>query len=98
MEILEYLIFHSGLLLNKIEIINKYLYEMCLYNDNYLFVGWEDKTIKIVDIKSRNVFKSLLGHNNEVLTIKKIIHPKYGICLISQNWHESYIKLWINDI
>ena len=31
--------FHSGLLLNKIEIINKYLYEMCLYNDKYLLVG-----------------------------------------------------------
>ena len=90
--------FHTGFLLNKIEISNTYLFEICPWDDNYLFIACEDKTIKIVDLKAGILFKSLTGHNNEVLTIKKIIHPKYGICLISQNWHESYIKLWINDI
>ena len=44
---------------------------MYLQNDNYLFVGCEDKTIKIVDIKKGIIFKNLTGHNNRVLTIKK---------------------------
>ena len=67
---------------------------MCLWNDNYLFVGCEDKTIKIIEIKNNLIIKSLTGHNNLILTIKKIISPKHGECLISQNWRESEIKLW----
>ena len=86
--------FHSGLLLNKIKINDSLLYGICLWNDNYLFVGCEDKTIKIVEIKNGLIIKSLTGHNNDVLSIKKIIHPKYGECLISQNWKKSEIKLW----
>ena len=57
-----------------------------------------DKTIKIIEIKKWLIVKDLIGHNNGVLTIRKIIHPKYGECLISQNWNESEIKLWINEI
>ena len=63
--------FLSGLLLYKIKISNSQLYGMYLQNDNYLFVGCEDKTIKIVDIKKGIIFKNLTGHNNRVLTIKK---------------------------
>ena len=70
---------------------------MSLWNENYLFVGCSDKTIKIIEIKSGLIVKSLTGHNNWVLTIKKIFHKEYGECLISQNWKESEIKLWIND-
>ena len=90
--------FHSGLLLNKLKITNNKLYGICLLNDNYLFVGCEDKTIKIVEIQNELIVKSLIGHNNQVITIKKIIHPKYGECLISQNWLQSEIKLWVNEI
>ena len=86
--------FHSGLLLNEIPIINQALYGMCLWNDNYLFVGCQDRTIKIVDIKKGKLVKSLIGHFYEVLTINKIIHSKYGECLISQNSGNSEIKLW----
>jgi len=89
--------FHSGLLLNKIQITNAMLCGICLWNENYLFVGCSDKTIKIIEIKSGLIVKSLTGHNNWVLTIKKIFHKEYGECLISQNWKESEIKLWIND-
>jgi len=70
---------------------------MCLWSDNYLFVGCQDNTIKIVEIKNGLIIKSLNNHNNGVITIKKIIHPKYGECLISQNYKESEIKLWINS-
>ena len=90
--------FHSGLLLNKIQICKYRLCGMCLWNDNYLFVGCGDKTIKIVEIKNGLIFKSLTSHNRYVLTIKKIIHPEYGECLISQNMEESEIKLWVNKI
>ena len=45
---------------------------------------WKKKTIKI--------FK---GHDNIVLTLKKINHPKYGECLISQGYEHDNIKLWI---
>ena len=89
--------FHSGLLLNKIKIGDYFLYGMCLWSDNYLFVGCQDNTIKIVEIKNGLIIKSLNNHNNGVITIKKIIHPKYGECLISQNYKESEIKLWINS-
>jgi len=89
--------FHSGLLLNKI-IINNPLIGISFWNDNYLFVGCKDKAIKMVEIKNGLIVKSLTSHNNEVLTIKKIIHPEYGECLISQKLYESEIKLLINKI
>jgi len=89
--------FHSSLLLDKIIMNSIALYGICLWNEDYLFVGCSDKTIKIVEIKKKLIVKSLTGHNNYVTTIKKIIHPEYGECLISQNWVESEIKLWTND-
>ena len=88
--------FHSGLLLNKIKIANEHLYGICLWNDNYIFVGCSDKTIKLIELDNRLIVKSLNSHDNEVITVKIIIHPKYGKCLISQNSRESKIKLWGN--
>ena len=90
--------FHSALLLKKIKIYNRILFGLCLWNDNYLFVGCKDKTIKMVDLKKGLIVSNLNSHNDIVLTVKKIIHPEYGECLISQNYAESEIKLWINDI
>jgi len=90
--------FHSGLLLNKITISESILYGVSLWKDNYLFVGCKDKTIKIVDIEKILMVKSLTGHNNRVLTIKTIIHPEYGECILSQNWVDSEIKLWGYEI
>ena len=90
--------FHSGSLINKIIVSNHRLSVICFWNNNYLFAGCKDKTIKILDIKNGIIIKNLDGHFEEVLTIQKIMHPKYGKCLLSQNWKESQIKLWINDI
>ena len=84
--------FHSGLLLNKIKIKNSRLYGMCLWNDNYLFVGCEDHTIKIINLKEGLIDESLNSHTGEVFTIKKVILSKYEECLISQSQRE--IKLW----
>ena len=86
--------FHSGELLNKINIGN--IYDICLWNNEYLLVGCTDKIIKIIELKKGEVIKNLKGHNKGVITIKKIIHPKYGECFISQGYMNDGIKLWVN--
>ena len=90
--------FHSGELLNKIKVSNYALYGICVWNDDYIFIGCEDKTIKLIELNTGKIIISLSGHNNEVLTIKKIFIPQYGESLISQGWHDDQIKLWINKI
>ena len=87
--------FHSGKLLNKIKIKEGGLRGICLWDNNFLFVGCDDHTIKLIDIKREIITNSIYGHNNKVITVKKIIHPKFGECIISQNWEKSQIKLWI---
>ena len=83
--------FHNGELLKKINVINKKLYGICLWNNNNLFVGCEDKAIKLININNDKIIKSLSGHEGSVITIKKIVHPKYGECLIS---YGEDIILW----
>ena len=88
--------FHSGLLLNKINVNYNWLYGLCLWNSNYIYVGCNDKTIKAVEINNGLISKSFVAHNSKVITIKKFIHPKYGECLISQGFINDQIKIWIN--
>ena len=87
--------FHSGILLNKIKINNRNIYGICLWNNEYLFVGCKDKTIKLVEIKSGKIIKNYSGDNNYALTIKKITLSKLGECLISQGWKNEQIKIWV---
>ena len=86
--------FHSGKLIKKINVIDKLIYGICLWNENFLFVGCIDKNIKLVDLNKGIVVKNLSGHNQEICTIKKIIHPKYGECLLSHGIND--IILWTN--
>ena len=88
--------FHSGVLINKIYTGNNELRGLCLWNNNYLFVGSTDNTIKLIELKNGLIIKSLIGYNNEVCTIKKINHPTFGECIITQGWESDQIKLWIN--
>ena len=88
--------FHSGQLLNEIKGSNKALCGICLWNNEYFFVGSKDNSIKLVELKTRKIIKNITGHSNEVITIKKITHPKYGECLISQGRGKDHFKLWIN--
>ena len=88
--------FYGGFLLNKIKIGDNWLYGICLWNSKFLFVGCSDKTIKLIDLREAYIVKNFKGHTNSVLTIKKIIHPQYGECLITQGYNEDPIKLWIN--
>ena len=89
--------FHLGNLLHKINIGYNYLEGICLWNEKYLFVGGGDSSIKLIEIKNGLIIKSLSGHNENVLSVKKIENKKYGHCLISQG-NDGQIKLWIQKI
>ena len=86
--------FHSGILLNNIKIDNSCLYGICLLNEEYLLIGCRDKSIKIFEMKNLKVIKELRGHDNRVLTIRKIFHPLYKECIFSQGFEFEEIKLW----
>ena len=87
--------FHSGLLLKKIYVSEEPLREICIWNSEYLFVGCDDKTIKLIELNNGKIIKELKGHMDKVLSIKTIIHPKYGKCLISSSADDDdKIKLW----
>ena len=89
--------FHSGLLLKKIKVCeNHFLYGLCLWNKKYLYVGCGDGTIKLIDLENKLIIRSLIGCNMEVLTIKKIIHPEYGECIICNGLYTEPIKVIIN--
>jgi WD40 repeat protein len=88
--------FHGGGLIKKIEIDKNCILSLCLWNSDYLFAASEDHMIKLIDIKAGVVIKEFRGHVDMVCTIKKIIHPQYGECLISQGYKLDQIKLWIN--
>jgi len=90
--------FHSGKLLNKIKISKNGVSCLCMWNNEYLFAGCDDKKIRLVDLKNRKVIKKLVGHDNIVSDIKKIIIPKLGECLISQGENNEKIKIWENKI
>ena len=90
--------FHTGNLLEKIKVSNYRLFSICLWNEDYLLVGCENKSIKLVELKNRKIIKNLAGHTNDVVTIRKIFIPQYGECLISQGWNEGKIKIWNNSL
>ena len=39
------------------------------------------------------IVDEILGHIGAVFSIQKIIHPKFGQCLISQGISDNYIAL-----
>ena len=87
--------FHFGQILKKIEVYEGYLYGICLWNYDYLFVGCDNSTVRLVDLNNGEVIKELSGHEDLVLSIKKLIIPKYGECIISQGYQSEQIRLWI---
>jgi len=84
--------FHSGFLISRIKVCEDKLFGICLWSNNYLFVGSDDNMIKLIYLK-RNAIINNIRENYPVVTIKKIFHPKYGDCLISNNWR-GQIKIW----
>ena len=87
--------FYSGILLQKIKVSDNKLYEIYLWDKEYLFIGCEDESIKLINIKNGIIVNELKGHNKGVVSIKIINHPKYGKCLISQGSGKDSIIIWI---
>ena len=90
--------FQSGALLNSIKGGSNRapFFALCLWNSNSFFIG-RGGVLDLVKIKNNklNVVKRLNEHNELIPCIKKILHPIYGECLISQDF-KGIIKLWVN--
>ena len=85
--------FHTGIFLRIIKVNKEGLREICLWNNEYLLVGCDDKTIKLINYKDGIIIKELKGHIEKVISIKKIIHPQYGEFLFSQSSSLDSIKI-----
>ena len=90
--------FHNAILLNKIKVNDNPLNGICLWENDYLFVGCRENPIKLVNLKNGKIVISLKGHYSNISTIKKINHPLYGKCLLSQGWLKDQIKIWKENI
>lgn len=86
--------FHTGLLLGRIYINDECLNNICLWNDHYLFVACDDGYIKLVDLEKGKIIQSKCNESNEILTVKSLIHPKYGKCLLAQSLGKEQIKVY----
>ena len=82
-------------MIRKINTENKNLYGICLWNENYIFVGCKDQSIKIIELKNGLLIASLKGHNGRIISFKKLIQTNKEY-LFSQGLDGS-IKLWINS-
>ena len=94
--------FNSGEKLNIINIRERISLN-CLWNNRYLLVGcepndnWEtcDNKICVIDLKDGKIIKDLITYKKFYINyIIKLIHPKYGECLLSRGY-DNIIKLWI---
>ena len=66
-----------------------------MWDNEYLLVGCDDKTIKIINLNNGEIIEEIRGHNDKVISLKIINHPIYGKCLLSQGTYFEPIKLWI---
>ena len=87
--------FHSKELLSRIKVSSNDIKDICLWNNEYIFVAI-GKDIKLVKKNKGYIreIKNLIGHNKHISNIKKFIHPFFGECLISQGGFNDGIKLW----
>lgn len=87
--------FHSGEILKKIECCKGIeLRGICIWDDDNLFVGGDDNSIKLIDFKKGNLLKSFTGQSGTICTLNKIFIPKLGDSLISGANNYEQIKLW----
>ena len=88
--------FHSGQLIRKINTENNNLYGICLWNENFIFVGCKDQSIKLIELKNGLLIKNLKGHNGRIISFKKMVLQNNQECLLSQGL-DGTIKLWTNS-
>ena len=85
--------FHSGELLSTININKRITGAILLLDSQYLVVGGE-KCMILIDLNYGIKYKTFYAHSHSIKTIKKIIHPKFGECLVSQGDGDDYIFIW----
>ena len=66
---------------------------ICQWNDRYLFGAGSDNQVKLFDLVEGKYVTSFESHTSTVYTIEKIMHPKYGECLVTQAL-DGKLKLW----
>ena len=66
---------------------------ICFWNEKYLFAGANDHQIKLYDLINGKFVKLYKEHTSAVCTLEKIVHKKYGECLLSQAL-DGKIKIW----
>ena len=87
--------FYSGEFLFAIYVKDNYfLYDICLWKDNYLFIGCSQNTIKLLDLNEGTIIYEFKTYKDSVISIKIINHPKYGDCLLSHGYLSGGIQLW----
>ena len=87
--------FHSGELLKTIECCKGIqLRGICIWDENNIFVGADDKSIKLIDYKNEKLLKSFVGQSGTICSVIKIFIPNYGDCLLSGSNNYEQIKLW----
>ena len=86
--------FHIPILYGKI-VLKEPLNEMILWDKNYLLV-YESGNINIIGLNESKVIKTMeiTDNKNELYSIQKIVLPKLGECLITQNKKNELINLW----
>ena len=89
--------FHENILLNRIKISAQGIKGICLWDENHIFVGCDERCIKLVQFNDGIIENIMFGHKGKVCCIKQIFHEKYGKCLVSKGWGLDAIKLWVNN-
>lgn len=88
--------FHTGVLLKKIEKNDTKFFGICFWNHQYLFCGSKEGSIYMADIINGEFVKNIKVSDCDIITLKIILHPFYGLCMISQEVLFGGIKIWIN--
>jgi len=83
--------FHKGTTIKTIYGGAK-IYEVCLWDSEYLFVG-NRGDIKLINIKEGKIVKSV-DIPQTIIGIKILEHPQYGKCLISQSQYGEINMLY----
>lgn len=67
----------------KMSVASCSLRGIVLWNEKYIVAASSDKSFKFFNIEECSLEYSLTCHENVLCSIQKIIHPKYGECLIT---------------
>jgi len=90
--------FHSYELISMIKVHKAKLFDIYMWNDEFLFAGCETGRIKIIDLVNKKCCKELkkdfFGLNSSVTTIQKVIFSNNSEFLVSKCGNQ--ITLWEN--